>query len=89
MFYCFIYLLHDKKCSANPEFHGQIYKIRMSDEQSDTHYPFFCYGAAPVDLAESLKLIANGAINVKDMISHSMRLEDIQKGFDIAGEVWG
>ena len=31
-------------------------------------------------------LIANGTINVKDMISHSVRLSDIQKGFDIAGD---
>ena len=30
-------------------------------------------------------LIVNGTIYVKDMISHSVRLEDIQKGFDIAG----
>lgn len=44
------------------------------------------YGAAPVDLAESLELIANGTINVKDMISHSVRLSDIQEGFDIAGQ---
>ncbi|MDF1533506.1 MAG: alcohol dehydrogenase catalytic domain-containing protein [Methanosarcinaceae archaeon] len=44
------------------------------------------YGAAPVDLEESLELIRNGTINVKDMISHNFRLEDIQKGFDIAGE---
>ena len=42
--------------------------------------------ALPVDLAESLELIANGTINVKDMISHSVRLADVQKGFDIAGE---
>ena len=44
------------------------------------------YGAAPVDLEESLELIRNGTINVKDMISHKFRLEDIQKGFDVAGE---
>ena len=31
-------------------------------------------------------MIANGTIDVKDMISHSGGLEDIQKGFDIAGE---
>ena len=31
-------------------------------------------------------LIANGTINVKDMISHSVRQGDIQKGFDIAGK---
>ena len=53
----------------------------MPDEQSDTYYPLFCYGAAPVDLAESLELIANGIINVKDMISHSVGLEGYPEGF--------
>jgi L-iditol 2-dehydrogenase len=43
------------------------------------------YGAAPVDLEEALELIRNGTINVKDMITDSIRLEDIQKGFKIAG----
>jgi len=43
------------------------------------------YGAAPVDLEEALELIKNGTINVKDMITDRVRLEDIQKGFKIAG----
>ncbi|HEX7575607.1 MAG TPA: alcohol dehydrogenase catalytic domain-containing protein [Candidatus Methanoperedens sp.] len=43
------------------------------------------YGAAPVDLEEALELIRNGTINVKDMITDRIRLEDIQKGFKIAG----
>lgn len=43
------------------------------------------YGAAPVDLEEALELIRNGTINVKDMITDRVRLEDIQKGFKIAG----
>jgi L-iditol 2-dehydrogenase len=43
------------------------------------------YGAAPVDLEEALELIMNGTINVKDMITDRVRLEDIQKGFKIAG----
>jgi L-iditol 2-dehydrogenase len=43
------------------------------------------YGAAPVDLEEALELIQNGTINVKDMITDRVRLEDIQKGFKIAG----
>jgi len=43
------------------------------------------YGAAPVDLEEALVLIKNGMINVKDMITDIVRLEDIQKGFMIAG----
>ena len=44
------------------------------------------YGAAPVDLEEALELIKDGKINVKDMITHRLGLEDIQKGFKIAGE---
>jgi len=43
------------------------------------------YGAAPVDLEEALELITNGTINVKDMITDRVRLEDIQNGFKIAG----
>jgi L-iditol 2-dehydrogenase len=43
------------------------------------------YGAAPVDLEEALELIKNGTINVKDMITDRVRLEDIGKGFKIAG----
>ncbi|VVB88816.1 L-threonine 3-dehydrogenase [uncultured archaeon] len=44
------------------------------------------YGAAPIDLEESLELIKNRKINVRDMITHRLKLEDIQKGFKIAGE---
>ncbi len=44
------------------------------------------YGAAPVDLEEAFGLIKNGKINVKDMITHRVKLVDIQKGFRIAGE---
>ncbi|MFZ3059561.1 MAG: alcohol dehydrogenase catalytic domain-containing protein [Candidatus Methanoperedens sp.] len=44
------------------------------------------YGAAPDDLEEALGLIKDGEINVKDMITHSVKLVDIQKGFRIAGE---
>jgi L-iditol 2-dehydrogenase len=43
------------------------------------------YGAAPVDLEEALELIRKGTINVKDMITDRVSLEDIQKGFKIAG----
>ena len=44
------------------------------------------YGAAPVDLEEALGLINDGKIDVSDMITHRLKLEDIQKGFKIAGE---
>ncbi len=44
------------------------------------------YGAAPVDLEEALGLISDGKIDVSDLITHRLRLEDIHKGFKIAGE---
>ncbi len=44
------------------------------------------YGAAPADLEEALGLISNGKIEVLDMITHRLKLEDILKGYKIAGE---
>ncbi len=44
------------------------------------------YGAAPVDLEEALELIRDGRIDVKSLITHRLKLEDIQRGFKIAGE---
>ena len=42
------------------------------------------YGAAPVDLEESLELIKNGKVSIDKMITHRVALDDIQKGFDLA-----
>lgn len=44
------------------------------------------YGAAPADLEESLRLIKNGKIDVKSMITHKLPLEDIQRGFKIVSD---
>ena len=44
------------------------------------------YGAAPIDLKESLDLIKNKKVNVKDMITDKLPLNEIQKGFKIAAE---
>jgi L-iditol 2-dehydrogenase len=41
------------------------------------------YGAAPVDLEAALALIAAGKINVKDTITHTLPLTQIQAGFKI------
>ncbi|HNV85798.1 MAG TPA: alcohol dehydrogenase catalytic domain-containing protein [Candidatus Omnitrophota bacterium] len=41
------------------------------------------YGAAPADLEEALNLIRDGSIPVKDLITHTLPLEDIQKGFNL------
>ncbi len=42
------------------------------------------YGAAPVDLEEAIEWIKNMKIDVRNMITNRVRLEDIQKGFRIA-----
>lgn len=44
------------------------------------------YGAAPVDLQESLELIRNKKINVLDMITHTLPLTEIQKAFKIVSD---
>ncbi len=44
------------------------------------------YGAAPKDLQESLELIKNKKVNVKDMITHKLQLEKIQEGFKIVSD---
>jgi L-iditol 2-dehydrogenase len=44
------------------------------------------YGAAPADLEEALKLIADKTINVRDTITHTLPLEQIQEGFRIVAE---
>jgi len=44
------------------------------------------YGAAPIDLEESLDLIKDRRINVKDMITHRLPLEEIQEGFKIVSD---
>jgi len=44
------------------------------------------YGAAPDDLKESLELIKNEKINVADMITHRLKFDEIQKGFQLVAE---
>jgi L-iditol 2-dehydrogenase len=44
------------------------------------------YGAAPADLEEALNLIAQKKINVKDTITHTLPLTQIQQGFKIVAE---
>lgn len=47
---------------------------------------FFSYGAAPDDLRKAMELIASRMINVGKMISHSVPLSDILKGFKLVAE---
>jgi len=44
------------------------------------------YGAAPIDLEESLKLIESKKVNVKDMVTHRFKLSEIGKGFKLVAE---
>ena len=44
------------------------------------------YGAAPNDLEESLELIKNKKINLADMITHRLKFDVIQKGFQLVAE---
>ncbi|MBN1870430.1 MAG: alcohol dehydrogenase catalytic domain-containing protein [Candidatus Omnitrophica bacterium] len=44
------------------------------------------YGAAPADLKEALRLIADQKVNVKDTITHKLPLSKIQEGFNVVVE---
>jgi L-iditol 2-dehydrogenase len=44
------------------------------------------YGAAPNDLEDSLKFLAAGRLNVKDMITHRLSLREVQEGFRLMTE---
>ena len=44
------------------------------------------YGAAPNDLAESLGILAEGKLNVKDMITHKLSLRQAAEGFRLMAE---
>jgi len=44
------------------------------------------YGAAPKDLEEALKNLAQKKINVTDMITHKLSLREIAKGFRLVAE---
>ncbi|MBN1357919.1 alcohol dehydrogenase catalytic domain-containing protein [Candidatus Bathyarchaeota archaeon] len=44
------------------------------------------YGAAPNELEESLGILAEGKLNVKDMITHKLSLRQAAKGFRLMAE---
>lgn len=44
------------------------------------------YGAAPLDNKQALELIRAGNVNVDDMITHRLSLEEIAEGFRLASE---
>ncbi len=44
------------------------------------------YGAAPDDLKQALELIADKKINLSDMVTHKLKFDEIQKGFNLVAE---
>ena len=44
------------------------------------------YGAAPNDLEDSMRVLATKRLNVKDMITHRLRLSEAQEGFRLMAE---
>ncbi|GAG34460.1 unnamed protein product, partial [marine sediment metagenome] len=44
------------------------------------------YAAVEKDLKEAIELIKTKKINVKDMITHRLKLEEIKKGFKLVSE---
>ncbi len=44
------------------------------------------YGAAPQDNLEAIKLINSGIVEVDDMITHKLSIDEIAKGFKLAAE---
>lgn len=44
------------------------------------------YAGAPRDIREAIEILKDKVIEVKDMITHRLRLDDIQKGFDLVAE---
>ena len=44
------------------------------------------YAAAPDDLKESLNLTASGRIGMKNMITHKLKFDEIQKGFNLVAD---
>lgn len=46
----------------------------------------FSYGASPQDLKEALKLIEDGKVDIRKMITHRVPLSEIQQGFNMVSE---
>ena len=44
------------------------------------------YGAAPSDLKESIRIISSGKLNLKEMITHKLKFDEIQEGFNLVAE---
>ncbi|MBI2542419.1 alcohol dehydrogenase catalytic domain-containing protein [Candidatus Woesearchaeota archaeon] len=65
---------------------NETFEIPINDFWRNEVKIMTSYGAAPNDLKESLELMASGKINMKDMITHKLKFDEIQKGFNLVAE---
>ena len=64
----------------------EIFDIPINDFWRNEIKVMTSYAAAPGDLIESIELIKNNKINVRDMVTHRLKFNEIQKGFNIVAE---
>jgi L-iditol 2-dehydrogenase len=64
----------------------EIFDIPINDFWRNEVKIMTSYAAAPDDLKESLQLMASGKINMKDMVTHKLKFDEIQKGFNLVAE---
>lgn len=60
--------------------------IPVNDFWRDSTTVMTSYGAGPKDLQAAIDLIKNKRVNVEDMITHRLSLEEIAKGFQLVAE---
>ena len=61
-------------------------EIPINDFWRDEVKIMTSYGAAPNDLEESIKLIASKRLNLQEMITHKLKFNEIQTGFQLVAE---
>ncbi len=69
-----------------PKMPGELYPMELFTIWKDNITMKNTYAAAPKDSLVALELIANRRVDVRDMITHLLPLEDIQKGFRLVEE---
>ena len=69
-----------------PKMPGEHYPMELFSIWKDNITIKNTYAAAPRDSLIALELIAKGRVDVKDMITHVLPLEEIQKGFRLVEE---
>lgn len=64
----------------------EVFDIPINDFWRNEVKVMTSYAAAPNDLKESLELMAGKKINMKEMITHKLKFDEIQKGFNLVAE---